>query len=901
MRAMRTKLVAIAGLVAVAAVVGIVVAKRSDDASEPAKPAVKKPAASVASATSRVVEANNPSIQFDDDPPGTLRLEGQVLDVNDAPVGKATVVIDANPPREVHTDDDGSFAFDSLTPRVYRVAARAGDAIAGPVSTRLGATTEPVILRVREAGKVDVTVTDDTNKPIRGALVEVRDLVAVTAMTDDSGKVTLRGIAPGWHIVKASADGHATAFHEIATAADATADYDIVLRAGGSIAGTVVDGQGAPIEGARILPEHMGHFDDYYDSRFDAVLTDAKGRWRLTGLPRETTRVRAYHGEYAPGASSPIVLAENPARDGVTIVMERGVKLRGRVVDTNNAPVAGAEVRVSADTVLSGNVRRVAADAKGEFAMAGLPRRLMYVMAASEGATSQTLPIDLSHEDAPVELRLDRGAELVGVVVDSKGAPVPEARVEVERTRRDDPNETVASRLRGKDSTIAGTDGSFKITGLDKGTYLARAIRPGSSSDLLHARLGTPIETGAPAKVVVDDLSTLTGKVVFPDGKPVTRFAVRLGTAPLEWFSDGSFEVDDVPTGKNFVQISGLDFVAHRMPDVVVAATPTDLGTITVQPGRVISGIVVDKSGRPVAGASVVLGREIHSDGTTLMQYTDPRMTEAITRADGRFTIRGAGTNMQQIAADHDRVGRSVMTTLPPSTTDSELTLTLLQPGVVQGFVRLDGKPAEALVVLRATNASDTRLTVRTGLDGSYRFDRVAPDRYSQITVRIAARRDELADGKAQRIDVTPGGTLNVDVDLTDSGVSVLLKLASPNNVVEFGYGVIAMSDDPNKSGIPLPKTLSEGRTFGGKLKDYSLREGMIVAERQVKFDKIPAGRHVACVAPLHADPADPQVMAEVGRSSADWPLHCKWFEVHAAPDLQSVTVDVTPPPRPKQ
>ena len=79
-----------------------------------------------------------------------------------------------------------------------------------------------------------------------------------------------------------------------------------------------------------------------------------------------------------------------------------------------------------------------------------------------------------------------------------------------------------------------------------------------------------------------------------------------------------------------------------------------------------------------------------------------------------------------------------------------------------------------------------------------------------------------------------------------------------------------------------------------------SMREGMIVTNRQIKFERVPAGKHVACIAPLRADPADPQVMAELQRGAADWPLYCKWITIAAAPDPQHITIEVQPAPPPK-
>lgn len=885
---------------AVAVIVAVVVVVRR----EPAKPEVEITGrtTTLSAPLAREVETVHAGVQSDDDPPGTLRLEGQVVDLDDAPIAGATVVVDSNPPRELKTEADGAFAFDGLTPRTYRLAARAKDAIAGPVSIRLAQRTEPVILRIRRAGTIVAEVSDDTGRPIAGALVELRDLVAITSITDASGKARLEGAAGGWHVIKASAEGHASAFRELATVTEGETRVALTLSAGASVAGTVVDTTGTPIEGARVLPEHLGHFDDYYDARYDAVLTDAKGRWRLVGLSRETTRIRAYHPEYAPNASAPIVLVDGGDRSGVTIVLERGGKLVGRVVDGQGAPVAGAEVRVSADTVLSGQVRRVAADARGRFEMGGLPRRTMFVMAATDDATSKTIPIDLAMRTEPLELVLDRTSMIEGIVVTSAGTPVPEARVVAERTRSETDTDQVESRLRGVESAIAGMDGRFRIAPLSPGSYLVRAIRPGSSSDLLGMRLGVEVTTGKEARVVVDELSTIVGKVALPDGTPVTSFAVRLGAVPQRRFesADGSFKIEDVPAGKQYLEVDGPTIVAHPIVDVVVEPRrTTDLGTITVSAGRTIAGTVVDRGGRPVAGAMVAIARELRADGTSLVPYPDHRVVQVATDAAGKFAIRGVGVGMQQLAAEHPTVGRSPMTTIQPGSTDADYTLTLIEPGGVQGYVRIDGKPAEALIVLRPESAADSRVTVRTGLDGSYRFDRVAPDRYNHIAVIIRGRRDENSDGKAQRIEVKPGEVLEVNVDLTDSGVAVVLHMTSPGDVVQFGYGLVAVIDDPAAEQLPLPRTISEGRAFGGKVAKLSTREGMIVSNRQITFERVPAGKQLACVAPLRADPQDPQTLAELQRGAADWPLYCKWVAIAAAPDPQHVTITVQPAPPP--
>ena len=103
-------------------------------------------------------------ILIDDDPAGDLRLEGLVLTADDKPVAGATVVVSTNPSRHVTTDTDGSFAFDKLVGRPYTLVARAPTGVGGPVTAKLTATSDPVVLKLHPAGSVKVTTVDKAGK-----------------------------------------------------------------------------------------------------------------------------------------------------------------------------------------------------------------------------------------------------------------------------------------------------------------------------------------------------------------------------------------------------------------------------------------------------------------------------------------------------------------------------------------------------------------------------------------------------------------------------------------------------------------------------------------------------------------------------------------------------------------
>src|SRR5262249_58840508 len=75
-----------------------------------------------------------PPVAYDDDPAGSLRLEGQVVDADERPVGGAVVSLSSNPRRLARTEADGAFGFDRLVGRADPVAGVQAAATAAPTT-----------------------------------------------------------------------------------------------------------------------------------------------------------------------------------------------------------------------------------------------------------------------------------------------------------------------------------------------------------------------------------------------------------------------------------------------------------------------------------------------------------------------------------------------------------------------------------------------------------------------------------------------------------------------------------------------------------------------------------------------------------------------------------------------
>ncbi|HEX7702895.1 MAG TPA: carboxypeptidase-like regulatory domain-containing protein, partial [Kofleriaceae bacterium] len=234
---MNRKLVGVVGLVLV--VVGaylLFFRHHAGPAKPPAKPPSKATQYSVAS------KAPAMKLQIDLDREGPLRLEGQVIDGDGHGVGGAEVWLGTVPPRTTKSEGDGSFSFDKLVGRAYRLTARSGNEVGGPIEYRLSDKSDPAILQLAAGAKLIVSVHGDDKKPIVGAEVKADEEHGDTVTTGNDGTATLSPVSPGWVSVHAAAEGFApnSGFTSVGSA-NATGRIDITLHAGVIVTGHVVD------------------------------------------------------------------------------------------------------------------------------------------------------------------------------------------------------------------------------------------------------------------------------------------------------------------------------------------------------------------------------------------------------------------------------------------------------------------------------------------------------------------------------------------------------------------------------------------------------------------------------------------------------------------------------------
>ena len=838
-------------------------------------------------------------VLVDDDPRGELRLEGQVLDANERPVAGAVVVLGSTPPRTATTEADGGFAFDALVGRPYTLVARAATGIAGPVTTRLTDKSDPVVLRLRPAAKVGVTVVGTDGKPIDKATVELRGIDSQRDATDKTGTATFPIVVPGGYQVAAWADGMAHAFQWLQVGSGDN-EVKLTLVPGAAVSGRVVDDHGNPVEGANVVFAGASDWSAQADERADAITTGKDGAFRFAAMPAGSFRFLATHAELAPGTSAIITLDGKTERAGVTITLAAGAVVRGKVITADGKGVPSARVRIglAARTMIGAPPRQAFTDAKGEFVITGLPRRELVAVAIHETAASPSVPVDATRGEVPtVTLTLDITGTISGIVVDPSGQPVEGVQVSAGpnfRDARGTPTDMVNWRLRGFPQELTDAAGKFTLTGLLPGSYMVTAMPAHAASrGRRGATEGTPAETGQTnLRLVLQPEGGIKGKVAFADGTAPSAFTVGVGFTQQSFLGDGSFVLDALAPQKYELSVRGPSFQTRAIEITVEPGKTADAGTITVVKGRVVSGVVLAE-GRPVPGATVFAGRMIFGNGTSNAAQFGPMgqgTKQTTTGADGAFALSGFGDGDITIVAEHPDIGRSKALRLPGEMPgQTELTLELAKFGALSGVLRQGGTPAEGVFVsCQSTTTPGALYSVASGPDGAYRFDKLAPDVY-----KVSATLGMPMMGMrfySKQIEVPSGKEVTIDLAVEPGAVTLAVTARATNGA--FGVGNAWLASGAIVARTATDLSLRMAAAGPGASQWIIIRNG-----EPAVFKEIVPGAYTACVVPFPAEVKGRAAMGYMERHGDKLPAFCKQLTIAAAPTAQNAEVVVELPP----
>jgi protocatechuate 3,4-dioxygenase beta subunit len=615
-------------------------------------------------------------------------LVGQVLDAQTkAPVAGVTVSVRGSRLSTLGrtefsalSDETGRFRIEGLEPGAYKPIATA-DELYGEAAERillgLGETSEPVAILVHPAYFVSgvVTIAGTDGRPCPEGWVSLRadKRTQQRAEIGVEGLVELRAVLPGEYSVELTCEGYLAedGYPAITLVDESLTGLSWEVREGLAIRGELVDAAGAPLPDVSIFTQMLVDAEDAGARRTDArTRTDHEGRFELLGLlpgRYELSPGQASGGGGRPGPGEPTIVELAPGADvnDVRIVMPATGELRGRVVDSRGAPVAGASIVASA-TGLEERQSTQTNDA-GEFAFEALRPGSTRVSALSQGfgragmrapgGGSEEPPGELveivAGETAELELVVEAAAgSITGRVLDESGAPVADAFVDAERM----PDAVGASTSRtrqamrwswGRKPVLSDQDGRFELDELPEGEFLVRAHRKGGGEAVLEG-----VALGSDVELVIAETSELGGRVVVFGGPLPERFRVvarerEQGIVVGDEFfrTGGEWVLRELPPGYYDISLSSTVGTAEAEVDLVAGESRMDL-RLELQGRVTIRGRIIDlDTGEPIPGFEVNAGGR---SGMIRLHRADADAAN-VTGPDGRFELGDVPTGRVRI------------------------------------------------------------------------------------------------------------------------------------------------------------------------------------------------------------------------------------------------------------
>jgi len=479
-----------------------------------------------------------------------------------------------------------------------------------------------------------------SGRPVSGAAVLLlrQDGTALEAETDSEGRAVFAGLRPGAYSVRVEKPEYIDLMdlpgrgRPIVISA-ANEPIAVALTHTAVISGQVLDSQGAPVQGAKVIAIVRRSVNG--QSRFtpfgEAAHTDDRGSYRLHGLPPgyysvvvvpygddPTAEVfaPAYYGSADPGEAVFFELQPGETRAPVNLMVAgpQAPSLSGRVSGIpGDAHPNGAAVALAARRGLRVPIASVLTDADGAFVMPHVPPGEYQLTAwapitgresdgppAGANARAAARSVSVSGADLQVDLELRPLVKMSGRLVWDSG---PNSRFAC--------GGAAQIEFRSEDGwmdvwppAVAMNGDGFTVEGLPAGRYRVEMPGLGGSCRLAAVRVG---DQAAPDGVAqIDGSATVTLVLITATGE------ISGGVTTQEGKPAPGLVVLSLADGEGAIQVARLDAEGrYRFSDVLA-------GTYRLMAlGSLNSTDYLDALVAPNRGAKLVVveaGRKVTSD-----------------------------------------------------------------------------------------------------------------------------------------------------------------------------------------------------------------------------------------------------------------------------------------------
>ena len=779
--------------------------------------------------------------------------------------------------RRVFTDANGVYRIEGLLAGQYELDRRFNAALQNDegvppksVSVVLGEEVSGVDFPVKRGLTVRGRVVDTAGKPVDHAMVTATQTgpngTDETEPSREDGTFVCRGFPLHAEITITARKGP----ESVGTVGPLTFGeedmngVEVVVEKSASIAGTVVNKSGVPIDQVYVLA--MRQESSAPDTSGGGTGTDSTGRFRIDGLQAGSYAITMRKSDSyrsSESQSDSIQLAKGQEVTDVRLVLDdevKGLSISGRVTTTQGTPIKDARIDVSGEYGhYSGGAN---SDASGNYVIHGL-----------DESTSR---VSAHHADFSDSDSIETAAGATGGEHRIAG-PWRYRRSSGRRQLREPIKVFQVGQVKGINvqagswmqqalTTYSRKDGTFRLENVTVGDVTVFAHAEGHAP--ASATVSGVTEGGTVSNVVVrlQAGGVVKGVVHNAAGQPVTGAQVvaakrnvpepdllsmsQLLSPSVTTNRNGEFTLDSLAAEEILVRVTHSDYVPAEF-------------TITPQPGQTTSAEFVLGAGGTVSGV-VRVGGKPASDALVIMY--GPAMgfasnSHVRTDASGAFTLSKASEGTVQITVhlsnteNSRRRGRSK--TRSAEVAEGKTTVVDFDfPGgnaSIEGAITVAGQPPKhAWVNASISSVSDGGPEVfdaEVGADGHYRLDNLP---VGTVTVNIFGEgQGSSLIRQISQVRTVDGQVTRLDSDLNE-GASISGALGGVDKG-ETGI-VVALHGNITVSQVNMAFFAANQRVLAGQA---GAQNGAY------KITNLAPGRYTIVAMVLHPN-ADPQLV--IGR-----------------------------------
>ena len=649
------------------------------------------------------------------------------------------------------TGNDGRLSISDLKEGSYTVE------VGETATTRSGSTTVKVIAGKSAAAEVQVgaktgTVTGRLNAPVSfigEARVELQDANGnyVEHKSVRRGQTFTFADTPiGDYKLKVSTN--ARGFTEQITSTftlrnNATESHDLTLIAQKASAyGSVKDEDGNPVPNAEVRIPGAS-----FETR-----TNSNGYFSITNIPDGQYTVEVAATDRTVGTNASVTLKPGDPKnlDQIVVNLHRRNAM-GKVLDKQNQPVSGADLRLSGN----GQPEKTAkTDGEGNYRFESLKpgTYTVEVKGSTEYGSGGGQLVVQPERDTKQDFSVDKNKATLSGWSSVVGSDEKPANVELRLLGKGaDGKQKVVSKA------TTSKDGAFRFAGVDAGTYAIEVVESerfqgGRTEANIEVKPGDSKRLGLQ---MVYKTVTASGQVTL-DGEQLKNVDVTL----TQKATGKTFETRTNDQG--FFQIMGLD---HGTYTASIAAKPGSYkekqsAERVIEPGKTgdlsislvsepgnVEGTVTDNFGKPVAGVKVTAGNK-----------------SATTGKDGKYRIEGlrkGNVTVTVARSDQEKYSSASQSVeIQPEKTQTVDLKVSRDRGTIIGTVKDDGDTVLADGKARVTgpNGFNKEVTIS---GGKYEIGDLVAGKYTVTVAKTA-----LTDAKREEVNVAPGQTATKNIEV---------------------------------------------------------------------------------------------------------------------------------------